>query len=296
MKKVIVLAVLAAATVTATASAMQFTSWGSAVNAESIPGTSASLNTVALEGCPFVSQRGDVLYFASGRSGGQGGNDIWYSVRNEDGTWGDPANFAAVNSPYNEVCPAAHRNGKDFLFVSNRPGGCGGDDIYRTRLHATKGWAAPENLGCGVNSAAGEASPSLLENELYFGSMRAGDANIYVSAYDGESFGAPALAPGLNTAQNEFRPNLRRDGLEIFFDSDRTGGLGMNDIWTSTRASTSDPWSAPTNLGSGVNSTANDLRPSLSWDGTTLYFGSTRAGGEGVMDLYVTTRSKLAGP
>lgn len=296
-----------AAAVTATASAMQFSTWSAAVNAESIPGTSGSLNTTALEGCPFVGQRDDVLYFASGRPGGQGGNDIWYSVRNADGSWGDPVNFAVVNSPSNEVCPAAHRNGKDFLFVSNRPGGCGGDDIYRTRLHATRGWAAPANLGCAVNSAANEASPSLLDDELYFGSARAGgfspvgdgavsgDADIYVSSFDGASFGAPVLAAGLNTAASEFRPNLRRDGLEIYFDSDRSGGLGMNDIWASTRASASGSWSTPTNPGGAVNSVANDLRPSLSWDGTTLYFGSTRGGGEGVMDLYVTTRSKLTG-
>jgi Tol biopolymer transport system component len=308
MKKVIVLALLVAAAATATASAMSFSSWGAAANAQYTPGINTDLNTTALEGCPFVSQRGDVLYFASGRPGGQGMNDIWFSVRNEDGTWGTPVNFAAVNSPYNEVCPAAHRNGKDFLFISGRPSGsCGGDDVWRTRLHTKRGWAAPTNLGCTVNSAANEASPYLLGDELYFGSTRSGghssagdgavsgDADIYVSPFDGESFGTPALAPGLNTAQNEFRPNLRRDGLEIFFDSDRTGSIGMNDIWTATRASTSDPWSGPANLGSGVNSTANDLRPSLSWDATTLYFGSTRAGGEGVMDLFVTTRSKLSG-
>lgn len=307
MKKTAVLAVLVATIFVSAASAMQFTGWGPAVNAESIQGTTTDLNTTALEGCPFVSQRGDILYFASGRAGGQGMNDIWYSVRRADGTWGDPVNFAAVNSPFTEVCPAAHRNGKDFLFISNRPGGVGGDDIYRTRLHATKGWAAPENLGAGVNSAANEASPYLLGDELYFGSTRAGgfsaagdgavsgDADIYVSAFDGTSFGAPALAPGLNTTQSELRPNLRRDGLEIYFDSDRTGSLGMNDIWSATRSSTSDPWSGATRLGPDVNSTANDLRPSLSWDGTTLYFGSTRSGGEGVMDLFVTTRSKVTG-
>jgi hypothetical protein len=67
-------------------------------------------------------------------------------------------------------------------------------------------------------------------------------------------------------------------------------GFGGIDLWTSTRASTSDPWSAPTNLGGGVNSGANDLRASLSWDGTTLYFGSSRSGGEGNQDLYVTMR------
>jgi hypothetical protein len=44
-----------------------------------------------------------------------------------------------------------------------------------------------------------------------------------------------------------------------------------------------------------VNSSANELRPSLSWDATTLYFGSTRAGGEGSQDLYVSTRPKLTG-
>ena len=123
-----------------------------------------------------------------------------------------------------------------------------------------------------------------------------GDADIYTSAFDGSSFSAPVLAAGLNTAQNEFRPNLRRDGLEIFFDSDRTGSLGMNDIWTATRASTANPWSGVTRLDSNVNSPANELRPSLSWDGTTLYFGSTRTGGEGSQDLYFRTRSKLTGP
>ncbi len=297
-------AVVALATV---ASAMSLGAWSPAVNAESIPGTSGALNTAALEGCPFVAQRDDVLYFASTRSGGAGGLDIWYSLRGEDGDWGDPINFTAVNSTADELCPAAHRNGKTFLFVSTRPGGYGGGDIYVTRLHATRGWVSPQNLGSTVNSAADEASPYLLEGELYFSSTRAGgfaaeapgavtgDSDLYVSAFDGETFGAPMLVPGLNTAQTDARPNLRRDGLELFFDSSRPGGSGGLDLWTSTRASASDAWSSPTNLGSAINSSANDLRASLSWDGTTLYFGSNRAGGEGSQDIYVATRAKLTG-
>jgi len=276
---------------TTAAAALSFGPWSTALRAELIPGTSESLNTAALEGCPFVAQRGDVLYFASNRAGGLGGLDIWYSARGESGAWGDPVNFSEVNSPANELCPMAHRNGKTFAFVSARPGGCGGDDLYMTRRHATRSWAAPVNLGCTVNSAANEASPSLLETELYFSSTRLdGLGDIYVSPFDGVSFGAPALAAGLSTAQDDFRPNLRRDGLEIFFDSNRPGGIGGLDLWTSTRASTADPWSTPTNLGSSVNSVANDLRASLSWDGATLYFGSTRSGGEGSQDLYVITR------
>jgi Tol biopolymer transport system component len=261
------------------------------VSIETIPGTSGNLNTAALEGCPFVAQRGNILYFASNRAGGMGGLDIWYSQRTADGAWGAPTNFVAVNSPANELCPMAHRDGRTFLFVSSRAGGCGGDDLYSSRRHQTKGWRTPRNLGCTVNSAANEASPSLTDTELYFSSTRlAGLGDIYVSAFDGVTFGAPTPVAALNSPQDDFRPNLRRDGLEIFFDSSRPGGLGGLDIWTSTRASTADPWSAPSNLGSAVNSAVNDLRASLSWDGTTLYFGSLRAGGEGSQDIYVSTR------
>jgi hypothetical protein len=283
-------AVVTAFTMAGVALAMSFGPWSTALRAELIPGAAESLNTAALEGCPFVAQRGDVLYFASNRAGGQGGLDIWYSLRNESGGWGDPVNFAEVNSSADELCPMAHRNGRTFLFVSARSGGCGGDDLYMTRRHETRGWAAPMNLGCTVNSSANEASPSLLDAELYFSSTRTGGGDLYVSTFDGTSFGAPGLAVRLNTAQGDFRPNLRRDGLEIFFDSNRPGGIGGLDLWTSTRATTSEPWSPPTNLGSGVNSAVNDLRASLSWDGTTLYFGSFRAGGEGTQDLYVITR------
>jgi Tol biopolymer transport system component len=314
--RLLILVATGAAVMASAASAMQFGGWTAAVSAESTPGTSGNLNTVALEGCPFVAQRGDVLYFASNRPGSTpipGGTapsiDIWYSLRTPDGGGGHPVNFATVNSPFTEVCPSAHRNAKDFLFVSNRPSGCGGTDIYRTRLHRGSGtWAAPENLGCTLNSPADEASPFLLEDKLYFGSMRAGgfsstgdgpvsgDADIYVSAFDGQSFGGPELVAGLNTSSHDFRPNLRRDGLEIFLDSNRPGGLGDFDIWTATRESTSAAWSTPTNLGAGVNTPAGEHRPSLSWDGTTLYFGSNRSGSEGNLDLYVTTRSKITGP
>ena len=275
----------------AAAAAMSLGPWSAAVGVESIPGTSGNLNTAALEGCPFVAQRGDVLYFASNRAGGLGGLDIWRSHRNKSGGWGDPVNFTEVNSSANELCPMAHRNSRTFLFVSARAGGCGGDDLYMTRRHETRGWTAPVNLGCTVNSAANEASPSLLDTELYFSSTRAGGlGDIYVSPFDGLSFGAPSPAAALNSAQDDFRPNLRRDGLEIFFDSNRAGGIGGLDLWSSTRPSLSEPWSSPTNLGAFVNSTVNDLRASLSWDGTTLYFGSIRAGGEGSQDMYVTTR------
>jgi hypothetical protein len=172
------------------------------------------------------------------------------------------------------------------------------------------GWRDPANVGCDVNSAADEASPFPLPEPgrgkvLYFSSVRPGgfaadapgaaigDSDLYVSERGDGAYGPAALVPGVNTAFEDGQPNLRRDGREIFFFSNRPGTLGMADIYAASRASVFEPWSAPVNLGAGVNSPDGaETRPSLSWDGTTLYFGSTRAGGDGSADHYVTTRPR----
>ena len=278
----------------------QFGSWSQAQRVESLPGTDSSFNGSSLDGCPFVSRDGKTFYMASNRPGGLGGIDIWVSTRaSVDDPWGAPVNVGApVNSPANDFCPTISRDGHLFYFISNRVGGCGGDDIYITRLRPD-GWDPVENLGCDVNSAANEASPFPLPAStdgpvLYFSSTRAGTNDLYVSESHGGVFGAATAIAELNSVAQDGQPNVRRDGLEIFFFSNRTGAAG-NDIYAATRSNTSDPWSAPVNLGPNVNSAASETRPSLSWDGTTLYFGSNRAGGEGDSDHYVTTRDRLTG-
>jgi len=70
-------------------------------------------------------------------------------------------------------------------------------------------------------------------------------------------------------------PNVRRDGLEVVSNSNRggAGSFGGQDVYSSTRASTADPWSSPANLGSAVNTAGNETRSSLSWGGQRLHFG-----------------------
>jgi Tol biopolymer transport system component len=127
---------------------------------------------------------------------------------------------------------------------------------------------------------------------LYFSS----GADIYVSErlHNG-SFGPAELVGELNSAASDIQPNVRRDGREIVFASNRAdpSAFGGQDLWVATRESVDDPWSAPVNLGDAVNTAANETRPSLSWKGTTLYFGRA-PGPEGSTDIFVTTRSKVS--
>ncbi len=289
----------------------RFSDWEPAINLESIPGTSTELNTQFLDGCPIQAPDGLSLYMASNRPGGVGGLDIWVATRAHRGDpWGAPVNLGApVNSPQDDFCPSPTR-GPRFFFVSTRPGGCGDADVYVTRLRDGQ-WDAPANLGCHVNSPAAEASPSLFAGHgghvLYFSSARPGgyapeppntqpDSDIYqAEELSGGSFGPAELVLGLNTADQDARPNVRLDGLEVVFDSTRPGTLGGPDIYSSTRDSRRAEWSAPVNLGLDVNTASNETRASLSRGGRTMLFGSNRPGTEGSTDIYVTTRERLHG-
>jgi len=303
---VAVVVVGAFAMLTATVALGQgFGPWSAPVNAESVPGTSSELNTSFQDGCPILSPDGLSLYMASNRPGGMGGLDIWVATRaSRNSPFGAPANLGApVNSTADDFCPSPMADGW-FFFVSTRAPGCGDADIYVTR-QVGRGWWNPLHLGCRVNSPGQEASPYLLTLKsgkmlLYFSSNRAGgfapdtgtaDHDVYVSPLTLFGFAPPQLAPGLNTPQNDARPNLRSDGLEIVFDSDRPGGRGGSDLYSATRAKVSDPWSTPVNLGA-LNSPAGESRASLSWDGTTLHFGSTRPGVEGAADIFFATRTR----
>jgi Tol biopolymer transport system component len=257
----------------------------------------AAVNTPsAIEGCPFVTQSGKLLVFASNRANGFGALDLYLSRWDASSKqWGEPVNMGStVNTGANEQCPLLSANGKELLFVSNRAGGAGGLDLWVARRRDNSSdldWGPAVNLGA-VNTSSDEFGPGWYQEGgrtvLYFNSNRSGNHDLYVSTANRDgTFPAAALAPGLNTASSEQFAALTRDGLEIFFSSDRPGTLGGLDLYRATRARTTAPWSTPENLGPAVNSAAVEGRSAISWDGRTLYFHSTRAGSA---DLYQTTR------
>jgi len=105
-------------------------------------------------------------------------------------------------------------------------------------------------------------------------------------------FGTPTnLGPTVNSSSWDYCPSISADGMELFFTSQRPGGQGLADIYVATRATTEDDWSDPVNLGPTVNSSSTDGGPSLPADGLSLYFYSWRPGGQGLVDIWVTTRT-----
>ena len=99
------------------------------------------------------------------------------------------------------------------------------------------------------------------------------------------------LGPTINSPYYDTQPCISADGLSLVFSSDRPGGYGDRDIYLSTRATVSDPWLEPMNLGPIVNSPSSDSGPDISSDGLTLFFDSRRPGGYGLADIYVTRRA-----
>lgn len=262
----------------------------------------APVNSSAGENNAALSPDGLSLYLTSNRPGSAGVADIWVARRDCDKcAWGAPVNIGApINSPGADAGPRLSIDGHLLFFQSDRPGGHGAADIYvsrRANPNDDFDWGDPINLGTDVNTAANEQAANYLQSaedgpgNLYFN--RAGDIYYAPVTRDGETRGPALLVPELSDpASFDQHATVRKDGREIFFASfNRTGGLGAFDLWTSTRRSVHEPWTAPVNMGAPLNTTVNDQQPSLSSDARTLLFTSDRPGGLGGNDLWISTRT-----
>ncbi|MFB0554251.1 MAG: DUF4440 domain-containing protein, partial [Phycisphaerae bacterium] len=247
---------------------------------------------------PSISADGLELYFTSDRPGGQGGNDIWVSRRaTTEDDWGQPVNLGpTVNSPYSDVSPSISADGLTLYFDDfggSRPGGTGGVDLWvMTRPTKDDEWEEPVNLTT-VNSGARDGGPSISADglELFLYSSRSGgygSNDIWVARRPttNDPWGTPVkLGPTVNTSSGDCCPSISPDGRTLFFGSTRSGSIS-SDLWVTTRASVSDPWGEPVNLGPTVNSSSLEDAPSISADGSTLYFFSNKPGGYGSYDLW----------
>lgn len=115
---------------------------------------SESINTRSWESQPCVSSDGKELYFVSRRSGQA---DIYRSVRNADGTWGEPQNLGEpINTKGTEMAPFLHPDGHTLYFSSDTHIGMGGFDLFMSRRGDDGQWQEPVNLGFPINTSGDE--------------------------------------------------------------------------------------------------------------------------------------------
>ena len=156
-----------------------------------------------------------------------------------------------------------------------------------------------KNMGENINSANDEYLPAITADEqtLIITVRRPKDAqtisqatkleeDFYISSQNnGVWTKAEPIGPPLNTHGNEGAQCISPDGQYIYFTAcNRDDGLGSCDIYFSKK--TGNGWTTPVNLGSPVNTSAWESQPSISADGKTLYFASSRENGKGGMDIW----------
>jgi Tol biopolymer transport system component len=164
-----------------------------------------------------------------------------------------------------------------ICFSSNRPGGVGLDDIWCARRSSASEPFETPHLEAAVSSSGYEWDPELSADgqELFFTSDRAGShgLDLYRSTWSATqgAFMAPTALGTLNSDGIDGGPALSGDGLTLYFNSDRVGGTGRQDLYRATRPTRDAAFGAPVRVAE-LASPAYDTGAALSPDGAFLVF------------------------
>ncbi len=171
--------------------------WGPIVILPKNINQSGIINTQPACGYDF-SLKKEVLYFSSNRLGGKGGFDIWYCTVERDGSFSQPINLP-FNTSYDDVTPFFFTHAQMVFFSSNRAGGKGGFDIYRSEKNPAGNWQAPENLGL-ANSVF---------DELYFSYHQPTQTSYFCSNRPNDNCqNAPSGCPDLSVFAGNLNGSL----------------------------------------------------------------------------------------
>ncbi|RAJ20577.1 OmpA family protein [Pedobacter cryoconitis] len=161
--------------------------------------------------------------------------EIYSSIKASDGSWTEPLPFRYNSALYSVGDPFITPDGQKLYFVSDKPGGKGGTDIYMSRRNGDGTWADAINLEM-VNTHGNERSPSLANNRRFYfssdGRVGMGGLDIYQMDYPDENGSTiKNMEYPINSSQDDFSfiSNSVSGG---YFASNREGGLGEDDIYS----------------------------------------------------------------
>jgi outer membrane protein OmpA-like peptidoglycan-associated protein len=201
-------------------------------------------NTPNPEYAQFISADGHYLFLTrcDNRSLDEwtdGGCDLFMAYRTTNASdWTVPQPFGAtINTPDYEGMPTVSPDSRELYFVSNRPGGYGGYDIWVSSFENGL-WQEPVNAGPTINSAGNETAPYVnIDNQtLYFtsdGWPGMGGNDLFMSRRNKQGKWEQATNMGypLNTPFEEKSAFVSFDGMQLYLASDRKGPPGNYDIY-----------------------------------------------------------------
>lgn len=196
---------------------------------------STNINSQKNEGSQAISTDGRMLVFtACKRPDVIGHCDLYFSER-DSSSWSKPVNmYRPINTKAWEAQPCLASDGISLYFVSNRPGGRGGMDIWKSTLTESGTWAEPVNLGDSINTPGDEMSPFIHPDNstLYFasnGHLGLGGQDMYISHLRNGAWTKPTnLGYPINTYNDEYGLVVTPDGREAFFASNRNVKRGKD--------------------------------------------------------------------
>ena len=197
------------------------------------------INTEGNEGSICVSPNGNYLiYTACNRMDSRGGCDLYLCFKQKDGSWSEVDNLSSINTRYWESQACFSPDMKYLYFVSDRRGGFGGDDIWKSEI-TQFGFSEPTNLGPQINTIFDEMSPFLHSDNLTFyfaseGHTGMGDFDLFMSKrrHSDTIWNTPVnMGYPVNTYKTENSLAVSSDGKTAYFVSDRQG-FGKEDIFS----------------------------------------------------------------
>lgn len=195
----------------------------------------APLNDKYHDAAIGLSPDGQTLYLYKGDNGG----DIYVSyLKGKNWTIPEPLP-SPINTKYHESSASLGPDGRTLYFVSDRPGGIGGRDIWFSRKNNSGYWSSPINLSY-INTPYDEKGVFIHPDgkTLYFSSKghnTMGGYDIFRTVYDGKKWSKPVnLGYPINTPDDDLYFVLSASGVHAYISSSRKGTLGDQDIFMIT--------------------------------------------------------------
>ena len=182
----------------------------------------------------YLTKDGNTLYLQSNDN-----DDLnIYTSRFVDGLWQAPEKLNNnINSPAAETYACVSNDGKTLYFTSDREGGFGGFDIYKSEIDVDGNWQAPVNMGGNINTNFDEVSPFITEDNksFYFssqGHFNIGGFDIFKSEKSGNGWTKPEnLGFPFNTTDDDQFFFPLKNGEIAYYSKFKESGYGENDIY-----------------------------------------------------------------